>query len=256
MNTTDVTAGSPRPARFLGPETVREIAVVVTSILIAFGLDAWWDGVSDRHRLRGQLQGVVLELEAGRAQLQEAVVAHELMGGAAADLRRRVENGGSSARVAVPDTLVGVLFSHFVMDIATSATNDFVDGGGLALMDPDVAARLRDWPAEMADAIDDQAQLRSGVQSVYLPYMLAAGDLGNAVRAGSDMVGRAYATVRGVPVRPFRSPPRDVEITRTPELLNLLAWRVSNEETRRRQMESLLAAQNALIAELGAVLGD
>jgi hypothetical protein len=243
--------------RLLGRESIREVVVVVASILIAFGLDAWWDGVSARRDSREQLAGVVRELEAGRAQLQEAVTSHQVLGGAADALRGLLVAGADGATVSVPDTLVGALFSHFVMDVSAAATLAFVDAGGLALFDrPELATALRNWPDEMADAMDDQAQLRAGVQSGYQSYMMSAAPLGNAIQAGSDMIGRSHRSLRGGPVPGFQNPPSDVALRATPELLNLLSWRVTMEDTRRRQMERLLEAQETLISGLQDLLAE
>lgn len=253
VKNTDVQSrGGPR---FFGRETMREVVVVVASILIAFSLDAWWDGVTKDRELRQQLRGVVAELEAGRLQLEESVLSHTVLGSAALSLRARLREVPLGDPVSVSDTLVGALFSHFQMDVGMSATTRFIEDGGLELLErPEVASALRDWPAVMVDATDDQAQLRSGVQAGYQNYMMSAGTLGDAPRAGSDMVRRAHSAARGGEIPPFRAPPREVTLRATPELLNLLSWRIANEETRQRQMEGLLRAQDSLIVAIRAAL--
>jgi hypothetical protein len=210
--------------RLLGRESIREVVVVVASILIAFGLDAWWDGVSERRQLREQLAEVVRELEAGEAQLEEALGSHRTLGGAARLLRQQLIGSVAGATVSVSDTLVGALFSHFVIDVSTTGTTAFIDAGGLTLLDRDELARaLRDWPERMADLADDEAQLRLGVQSSYQPYMMSAADLGNALQAGSDMIIRAYRTGAGEPIPEFQTPPGQITLRVTPQLVNLLS---------------------------------
>lgn len=244
-------------ARLFGRESIREVVVVVASILIAFGLDAWWDGVSERREWREQLGEVVRELELGLAQLNEARQSHLMYGGAAEALRQRLVGSGDGAVVSVPDTLVGALFSHFVMDISTTATTTFIDRGGLAVIDrPEVASALRNWPDLMADAVDDEVQLRLGVQSGYQSYMMSAAALGNALQAGSDMIVRSIRAQRGEPVPEFGITPGEISLRATPELVNLLSWRITVEGTRRSQMQGLLEVQKSLISELRRTLSE
>jgi hypothetical protein len=241
--------------RLLGRETLREVLVVVASILIAFSLDAWWSGLIERRQLREQLGIVLTELEGGQDELREAVLAHRLYGGAASAFRERLSNHGTDERVLVPDTLVGALFSHFTMDVTTSATAAFVEAGGQAIIADRLAREaLGNWPARIRDAIDDQAQLRAGIQGGYHPYMISTFSLGNAFEAGSDMIVRGIRADLGLEVPPFRSPPATLTLRATPELLNHLSWRISNESVRLRQMESLVVQQDSLISALRVAL--
>lgn len=188
----------------------------------------------ERRELRDQLGGVIAELEAGRAELEEAAAAHRLYGEVASALHQRL--GGMDARdqVAVPDTLVGPLFSHFTMDVVTATTRAFLDAGGGAMLDDgEEGAALAAWPAKMRDAIDDQAQLRLMVQDGYHAYMVSTFSLGNAIPAGSDMIGRGLQAALGLDVRDFRSPPSSVVLRPTPELLNHLVWRKTAAESSR-----------------------
>lgn len=248
----DPSDGTGRRWRRLGRETVREIVVVVASILIAFGLDAWWDGQTEKRELQDQLGGVLVELEAGRRQIAEAAMAHRMHARAAGAFRDRLVQNDAGSTVAVPDTLVGALFSWFVMDVTTTATTAFVDAGGLELLASDLGAELRNWPAVMADAVDDEAQLRSVVQDGYQPYMTSHVPLGDAIDAGSEMIRRAILTARGEPVPDFTAPRSSVPVRATLEMINLLSWRETNENTRARQMDALLARQEDLISGVRA----
>lgn len=235
---------------------MREVLIVVSSILIAFSLDAWWDGLVQRRQLREQLSVVIAELEVGRSELLEAGSSHRLLGGAAGALHAQLVDRRAVDVVAVPDTLVGSLFSHFTMDITTSATTAFVDAGGQSIIeDPAAREALGSWAARMRDAIDDQAQLRAVVQAGYHPYMVSTFPLGNAISAGSDMITRALRADLGLDVPDFRKPPAAVTVRATPELVNHLSWRMNNEAIRLRQMESLLEEQDSLMSTLRRVIG-
>ncbi len=235
-------------------ESVREIVVVVVSILIAFGLDAWWDGVSQRRELRERIPTVLAEMSVARAQLDEALGAH---GGAAARARevRRLllEPGPDAASVAVPDTLVVSLTTHFVMDIPTSVTNRFIEAGGLGVIeDPELVDRMGRWTGLMQDAVDDQAQLRFEVQTQLVPALVGAGDLGDGLmRAAAERERRRAARAGASP--PGQGSPLGSTVLRpSPELLNLLALRAVGETVREEQMVRLLAMQDSLVAALRA----
>jgi len=57
--------------------SLREVLIVVISILIAFSLDAWWDSWRDTERESDLLVALEHDFEQNRALLQEAVSSNE-----------------------------------------------------------------------------------------------------------------------------------------------------------------------------------
>ena len=54
-----------------------EGVVIVLSILLAFGIDAWWDGVQERTAEQSVLRGLVIDFEANLEALKSTIATHE-----------------------------------------------------------------------------------------------------------------------------------------------------------------------------------
>jgi len=236
----------PSRARFLSRATIREMTIVVLSILIAFGLDATWERVSRHSALRGQLPSVISEMRASRAALDLAIRAHERQGRIAGGLAAMLRATPAPHAVSVSDTLVGPLFPQFTMDLSTSALESFIEAGGLDLLaEADLRDALLAWPTEIDDARDDEIFLRTYPAAQLASYLRENFDVGAAELRGGPWL---RATSTGQPVT-------DLEIGVTmlradQSLFNLLASRESHELAMLQTLLPLRESADDLIMSL------
>ncbi len=85
-------------------QSAREMVVVVTSILIAFGLDAWWDSTIERRQEHDLLSSLLTEFRSNEAQLADRISNHQRLAANAAALAdllsRCITSRDSAARPA------------------------------------------------------------------------------------------------------------------------------------------------------------
>ena len=136
---------------------VAESLAVIASILIAFGLDAWWDRRGAEDELRAELLNVREELASNRAEFESRREQHRRAQGSIDRLLRTLDASPRGARVIVPDT---VLMEAFVFvpssDPSTGALDALISSGGLAnLASADLKrdlAGLRDSYGDLREA--------------------------------------------------------------------------------------------------------
>jgi len=86
-----------------------EMVVVVASILIAFGLDAWWDGQQEGREERTILLGLEEELDSLKASVEEQTLFHQEVKAAVKDLLDFAIRGTIPAEPSAMDSLLSYL---------------------------------------------------------------------------------------------------------------------------------------------------
>jgi len=111
-----------------------EGAAIVGSILLAFGIDAWWTERSDRIRLAAAVENVVAEVSAGRSEIEAAVQRNRSR---IAGLRRFLSLGPDEFVTLPHDSLLGIGTSFNPpgpFDPGGSALESLLVGGNLDIL--------------------------------------------------------------------------------------------------------------------------
>ena len=227
-----------------------EGAVIVGSILLAFSLDAWWDGRNRDEELLGQLEVVSAEMQSTREALELAVDSHERSASHAARLSEILQRVVDGTEVTIPDTLVGPLLPQFTADVGTGSLDAFVTAGGLELIDDaEVRGQLREWPTRIEDLRDDETYLRN----------FPAAELAAYLRANADIANAELYSIPWLMEKNGLGPPVDPgllgtsRLRRDRRLLNLLAARESHERGMRFALVVILEQAVRLAAALEAI---
>jgi len=133
-----------------------DLLVIVGSILIAFALDAWWDGRTRASQEREALIALRAELDEARAELdtvlsynRETVLAEEyFLGRRPADVSRLPEE---SIVLAARGLRGGMTF-----DPSVGAIEAIVSGGLDVVVDPALRAKIAAWPGALREIEVDQ----------------------------------------------------------------------------------------------------
>jgi len=146
-----------------------EGGVIVASILLAFGIDTWWDERQLEREVVQELQSVGRELR----QNQE-LLAFQL------DIMRRMVQGGDEVLalldanlapeyVPMPDTLGFLVTTTVTFDASLGALDALIASGRLAAVaDPELRLRLSGLRA----LVEDATELQSLSRSLYFEQML------------------------------------------------------------------------------------
>ncbi len=108
-----------------------ESVVIVASILMAFGLQAWWDGAQSRREMLQDLEQVLVELAEARQEISVANAWHDRMLGATESFQLRLSSTAPNQTLVVADTLVAGLLISVVADPPATAFRTLISSGGM-----------------------------------------------------------------------------------------------------------------------------
>jgi hypothetical protein len=140
---------------------VWETLAVLSGILIAFGLDAWWDTHQDRDELRESLSAVHAEFSDSRAQLDSVMAVNgAAIDGTDAFLGMTAEEI-SRLDPADARTLFRALMRADTFDPAASAIDAVISANVLERIDKlQLRSALSAWSGGVSDLVEEQAEVR------------------------------------------------------------------------------------------------
>ena len=180
-------------------EALRDGALVIASILIAFGLEAWWanrglqrDLSADLASVREQLRSVRLTVESQSGRSQRILhVGNRLL--------ERLDSESTSGVVTVPDTVVFWAVSATpTLNVSAGAVDALIASGRFgAIRSAELRTALANLDARIASVTENQETARDYTLSVLSPRL-------------DDAIDRlATARLRSSPEFPFIGRPSE-----------------------------------------------
>lgn len=137
---------------------VWEAAAVLAAILVAFALDAWWDGHVERTAMLDALDAVVVEMEQNLALLDSAVALNERQIQTARDFISLADD--DVARLPGDEVYRFWGFpNHEILTLEAGAITAFIEGGFLQAVEDDA---LRTEIASVATIQEELNEERAG----------------------------------------------------------------------------------------------
>ena len=153
-----------------------EGAVIVVSILLAFGIDAWWDERQDRREEQEALTALRAEFEALDADFQVMLPFHRILSDGVESL---VSLGGSPDRqlsVAQVDSAFRAALSAPTLDPGRGTLDALLSSGRIELIrDAELQAALTAWGRRIEEIRDGQLVIRDFVRETLVPYLAEEG---------------------------------------------------------------------------------
>jgi hypothetical protein len=166
--------------------TSAEGFAIVVSILLAFGIDTWWDERQVEGDVRAQLASLRDELVATRTGLEEVLGSVEEHGARIDELVLILQAAGESG-IMVPNKLLGSAITWRTSDVSLSALESLRVSGGLGkIASPELRGGLAGLPALVNDVQEDELIGQQFVESIMAP---ALARLGIAAPAYSNRLG-------------------------------------------------------------------
>lgn len=229
-----------------GQALLLEGVVVVLSILIAFALDAWWDGRQEASELNRELTNVLSEVRDKRTDALAQIREFERVVDGATALLEVMDEDPDKAHVVVPDTVVYLANRLPTLNPRLSALDALITSGLLAsIEDPALRSALGRLNGDVEDAIAEIERIRSVYFSVHEPEL---GRLGfdNAPLIHLVEVGGQLQTGDALPMEALVQYPNRLNVrnqTRTRRVV------VQGAISRFRVLAEELAAIEALLAD-------
>jgi hypothetical protein len=160
---------------------IAEGVVIVASILLAFGLDAWWDATQQSRETADLLVALDEEFALAAEELDGTLFGHQSVVTSADTILGRLRAG--QGRVPA-----GRLY--WVLDAPTSDLNQgtlaaLIASGGLEQVpSQELRTLLAAWPAAVGDFQEEEAEARVFVRAELMPYLSEVAEIGTALRAG------------------------------------------------------------------------
>jgi hypothetical protein len=186
---------------------VLEGVVILLSILIAFALDAWWDGVQSARSLSQDLNGVTSEMESNRDVLLTEIDALQRIMGGSELMLSVLEAERDHETVVVADTLA-FLVSNWAPRLVMSfgALDALIESGRLGEID-DLALRtgLAGLKERVGNAVEQERMATNLMNNRLFPLLSPRVGLGELARIDLDffriggLVSQAVPSYASVP---------------------------------------------------------
>lgn len=229
-----------------------EGAVIVGSILLAFGIDAWWDERDRKRTLEQDLSSVLDEIRDNRDLIDAEISALERVVSGGEAVLDVLDAGAEEAFVSLPDTLAFlVTYWAPTLDHSLGALDALTSSGRLSEVESIALRRslaaLRD---RISDAVEDQWEARNFQSNRLLPTISSQVDLGLAYRIDREFFSSSAAAVATVerPLPTFGT----VRFPTGVETRNAIAYRLSWHASALADMRVLRLHIDDLVELLGS----
>lgn len=164
-----------------------EAFVIVASILLAFGIDAWWDSRLERVEEREILAGLEREFTGYRDALDRRLVQHADMLSAMSAILAAIDDGEWTSTGWRMDHAIARLVQPPTSDLGNGVRDALVQAGRLEIVsDVELRERLAGWPGHYEEVLDDETFSRALVFERILPYLSRQGlDLAGVLIPGA-----------------------------------------------------------------------
>jgi hypothetical protein len=215
--------------------------VVVVSILLAFGIDAWWDGYRDSERQRSQLAAMREEFSDSLNGLDEVLDSIQQHADGVDELILLL-NGAGVSEVEVPGRLLGYAIGWRTSDVSTSTLDALIASGDLSFVANDALRKsLAGLPAFLLNLTEDEILAMEFAESIMSTFLAREG-LAEAAYANRPGLGRPGA-------------PEFVSVTPSAEFVGLLMARRVHFQFALDGIPSVKTYLERLIEEIDRELG-
>ena len=148
-----------------------EMVLITASILLAFGLDAWWDRRDNRANEHTLLVALQTEFGGIQEELARARRIHERRHEATTELILLIDNDRQFPVADSLWTLVEAARARTTIDPPSGVLSSSIGSGAIALIqDNELGRALTAWPDRISDHAKIEENLRSYVNEFILPW--------------------------------------------------------------------------------------
>ncbi len=225
-----------------------EGVVIVGSILLAFGIQAWWDDQQLGREIRQELLNVQLELDTnvGLAEFQIDIMERSIA--ASQSLVATMESAVAEATINTADTLVWLASATASFDASLGALDALIASGRLAAIDDaEMRLRLAGLRSVVEDAVETQEWSRELFFNQQYPLQYNSPGYDDA---SLGQVSAAFFSAERVVGRPLTSYGQ-LDYPNTQALRSLIRQRASLYNIAVGEMRGLVQETKGLITLIG-----
>lgn len=232
-----------RSARIQWRRLLAESLAIIFSILLAFSIDAWWEGRQEQGRERDLLAGLLADFHNSRPGLEGRLVLARRMAAGTAGFLDVLGAHDVATAVTVPDSLVLAVLGGPTFEPATNTLDAAVASGEIErLTNGELRAELAYWRRTLADTREDELEVRRITDEQLVPVLARSLDLRSYyARLLSWSGGDPDASGRLI-AEDTSAPAAAAQVTITTELIGLLALRRFYVDFAAADLEDLLGS--------------
>jgi hypothetical protein len=220
---------------------VAEGFVVVASILLAFAIDAWWDGYLEDRREDRQLAAMREEFLASSVAIVEVLESIQQHANGVDELISMLKSAEGKS-VQVPGHLLGYAIGWRTSDVSTSTLDTLIASGDLnQLQNEDLRRDLAGFPAFLLNLTEDELMAMEFAESIMATFMAREG-----------LAEAAYSNRPGLD---WPNASESATVIPSAEFIGLLTARRVHLNFSLRQLPLIKTYLEDLIAEIDGELG-
>ncbi len=155
------------------PRLLLEGTVIVLSILLAFGIDAWWDNRKDSLREKEIIEGLKREFNNYKEIIQGSIRTNENMISAYSAILISIDAGSWKSETWTIDDAIGQLLLPPSIDLGQGVRDALIQGGQLEILSNVLLReKLAQWPNHFLEIEDDELLSRQIVVGKIMPYLI------------------------------------------------------------------------------------
>lgn len=214
--------------------------VVVASILLAFAIDAWWDGHLEDRREDRQLAAMREDFFASSVAIVEVLESIEQHANGVDELISMLKSAEGES-VQVPGHLLGYAIGWRTSDVSTSTLDTLIASGDLnQLENEDLRRDLAGFPAFLLNLTEDELMAMEFAESIMATFMAREG-----------LAETAYSNRPGLD---WPNASKFANVTPSAEFIGLLTARRVHFNFSLRQLPLIKTYLEDLIAQIDAEL--
>lgn len=158
-----------------------EGTVIVVSILLAFWIDAWWQGQVEKREAEALVKGLLSDFTASQAHLQDWLAGNERVLRAASEFLAEIRKTPESDQVEVRHEWLVAAVAAPTFDPTDTSLRTAVATGQIELItDQELRNALAIWRQQVEDTQEDQLLIRGIVVNQLVPLLSRQVRLGRA----------------------------------------------------------------------------
>jgi hypothetical protein len=150
--------------------------VIVGSILLAFGIEAWWDRRNDRSEEDRIISGLHDQFSRYREYLNGAVDYQIQKAATIQNMLLIIQENQWQEQAEGFDNLLGTALIPSTLDLGQGELESVISSGHLGLIsDEDLVLKLVQWEGVLDEVRDDEIVIRNMILERFLPYLTRKG---------------------------------------------------------------------------------
>ena len=227
-----------------------EGAVIVSSILLAFAIDAAWDERKERSRERGLLESLESEFQENLLAIQRVADIHKRDEAAAVSLAELLTAAQPGPSAETERLLSLVYLGGVTLNVSSGALDSYLSGGNPEVIENRrLRTLLHSWSGLLEESAEEERRAIRQLDEVFKPFLI---DQYSLPRLFAAHPARLYGELLQEPSDSAAL----ATLLRQPQTSNHVTLRLTSVRVMQREVERLAEAAQEILQQIRSELGS